>query len=155
MRYHLTYRATLLKRDPLDGMNSSLVIDKRPNRLATFECATGVGIMVLAQPWQATHLAFQRWLLLGVGAFLLAAGIEFLGRRVIIEGTSIHERLWFHWRTHELSHRVFVGRDARSRVAVGEVSSGRILFRCVREFGSPTKLEQQLSQFFRIAGHLD
>ena len=120
-----------------------------------FTCGAGVGVIALAQPWQVTHLAVRQWLLLAIGAFLLAGGIDSLGRRVIIEGMSIRERVWFHWRTHELSDRVAVGRDTRGRVAIAEVPAGRIVFRFAREFGSPARLEQLLSQFFRITGSLD
>jgi hypothetical protein len=99
-------------------------------------------------------LGIQRWLLLAIGAFLLAAGIEFTARKVFIEGSVIRERLWFHWRTHELPHRVEIGRDARGRVAVVEDLTGKIVFRFVGEFGRSERLEKLLSEFFSSNGRL-
>ena len=99
-------------------------------------------------------MGIQRWLLLAIGVVLLAAGIEFIGRKVIIEGGAIRERVWFRWRTHELPYRVQIGRDRRGRVAVAEAPTGRIVFSFVREFGRSSRLEKQLSEFFSSIGRL-
>ena len=133
-----------------------IVIPSKPARLGwpLFECATAVGMVTAAEPWHATQFGIQRWLLLAIGAALLAAGIEFTGRKVVIEGSAIRARLWFHWQTHELPYRVQIGRDVRGRVAVVEAPTGRIVFTFVREFGRSSKLDGLLSEFFGSIGRL-
>src|SRR5438309_12010330 len=108
--------------EPQVRMNSSLVI--APTRLARFgyaifECVTAAGMIVLAQPW-LKPIGAQRFSLVGFGVVLVAAGLEFPWRRVIIRENVVRERLWFHWRTHDLPYRVMVGRDNRGRVVVAE-----------------------------------
>jgi hypothetical protein len=133
-----------------------IVVPSKPARIGwpLFECAVAVGVVALAEPWQTTHLGIQRSLLVAIGVVLFAAGIEFTGRKVVIEDSAIRERLWFHWRTFELPYRVQIGRDVRGRVAVAEASTGRIVFRFVREFGRSSTMEKLLSEFFSSNGRL-
>ena len=123
--------------------------------LAVLECGFAVGLVALARPRRGVPLTIQEWTLVAFAAVELLGGIEFPGRKIVIHESSIRERRWFHWRSHELPHRVIVGRNARGRTAIAEAPTGKIVFTFVREFGEPAKLRNTLSCFFRKAGRLD
>lgn len=107
----------------------------------------------LAQPW-LKPIDSKSFLLIGFGVFFLAASLEFPWRKIVLTEDVVRERLWFHWRTHDLPYRVMVGRDNRGRIVVAEAPTGRIVVRFIREFGRPAAIERQLLEFFEASGRL-
>jgi hypothetical protein len=131
-----------------------------PSRLARFGwCAFGLAmavfLTVLSRPWQPTAYSAKDWMTTVFALVMFLGGIELPWRKVVIDGSEVRERRWFHWRAIPLPAAVIVGRDRQGRIAIGEPSMQQVLFWFGREFGRPQEIEDQLVEFFRRSGRLD